>query len=173
MNLRAEVSRGFAAILGIPLIFTACAVRQPVQMQTKFDYSEHKPYMEPGENGIKGQGFLRQKGGGVVTCAASEVIMVPATSFFREMMTHFRAGKNPQIEGTIDPAFKPIIKQTQCDAQGNFFFANVPNGQWLVLTQVSWAVGYARQGGVLMREVALSNNQTAQVLLTEKDFIGR
>ena len=169
--------RGIAravVVLGCSSAYIGCvATQQSVEMQTKFDYSEHRPYLEPGENSIKGQGFLRQSGGRVVTCAGSEVIMMPATSFFREVTTHLRAGNNPQIAGKVDPAFKPMIKQSQCDAQGNFFFTKIPNGAWFVFTQVKWTVGNTRQGGTLMREVTLSNNQAVNLLLTEKDFVGR
>ena len=122
-TFRARIVRVVAVVLGLPLAYAGCAIRQPVEMQTKFDYSEHEPYTKPGENGIKGQGFLRQKGGGIVTCAGSEVLMMPATSFFREAIRLMRAGNKPQITEKIDPAFKPIIKRSQCDAQGNFSFA--------------------------------------------------
>ena len=155
------------------LVYAGCVVRQPVEIQTKFDYSEHKPYMETGENGLKGQGFLRQQGGGIVTCAGREVLLVPATSFFREAVTAYRLGKNPQFTEKVDPAFKPIIKRSQCDVQGNFAFGNLPAGKWFITTQVSWIVNRNTQGGTLMREVTLSNNETIQVLLTEKDFIAR
>lgn len=161
-------------VIALGLFYAGCSIRQPVQIQTVFDRSEHEPYTEPGENSIKGQGFLRQQGGGVVTCAGSEVLMIPATSFFREVVMYVRAGNAPHIaEKIFDPAFKSIIKHAQCDAQGNFSFSKLPSGAWFVLTDVSWVVGYARQGGVLTREVTLSNNETAQVLLTEKDFVGR
>jgi hypothetical protein len=96
-----------------------------------------------------------------------------ATSFFREVITHFRAGKQPQLAAQIDPVYRSILKQSQCAAQGNFEFTQIPNGRWFVLTEVTWAVGYARQGGTLMREVSLANGETVQVLLTDKDFIGR
>ena len=172
LNFTDEVVKVVIVVLG--LAYAGCAVRQPVQMQTKFDYSEHKPYTEPGENSIKGQGFLRQQGGSVVTCAGSEVAMLPATSFFREAINHLRAGNKPRMEiETLDPTFKPMIKRAQCDAQGNFSFTKLPDGAWFVLTQVNWIVARVTQGGTLMRELTLSGNETTQVLLTEKDFIGR
>ena len=77
-----------------------------------------------------------------------------------------RAGSTPQIAEKIDPEFKSIVKRGQCDAQGNFSFSQLPAGAWFVVTQVNWVVGYNRQGGTLMREVDLSNNETVQVLLT-------
>ena len=166
-------------VIVLGLLYSGCAVRQPVlrqpvQMQTAFDPLEHNAYVEPGENSIKGQGFLRQQGGGVVTCAGSQVMMMPATSIFREAISHIRAGKKSEIAEKIDPSLKPILlKLGQCDAQGNFSFEKLPSGAWFVLTEVSWVVGNFRQGGTLMREVDLSNDETVQVLLTEKDFVAR
>jgi len=125
---------------------TACAVRQPVQMQTEFDSGEHPPYAKMGTNTIKGQGFLRQQGGGIVTCAGSTVVLVPATLFFREFINHPRSGKKPELVG-IDPGLRgALIKRSQCDAQGNFLFSSVADGNWFVLTDVKWAVGYAKTG---------------------------
>ena len=160
-------------VAGLVVFVNGCAIRQPVQMQTQFDYSEHKPYTQFGNNTVTGQGFLRQQGGVIVTCAGSDVYLLPATSFFREYINHIRAGKNPQQGNQIGPSYKVMIKQSQCDAQGNFAFSNIPNGSWFVMTEVKWVVGYSQQGGALLRELAVSNGETTQILLTEKDFVGR
>ena len=141
-------------------------------MKTKFDYAQHKPHTQPGNNGIKGQGFMRQQGGGVVTCAGSAVYLLPKTSFFGEAIDLFRSGKTPQLTTAIDPAYKSVLKESQCDAQGNFSFAQLPDGAWFILTEVRWMVGYALQGGTLMRQVSVANGETIQVLLTEKDWVG-
>lgn len=66
-----------------------------------------------------------------------------------------------------------MIKQSQCDAQGNFAFSSLPDGRWFVATEVKWTVRYAQQGGALMQELSVANGETAQVLLTEKDWVGR
>jgi hypothetical protein len=156
-------------------MITGCATYQPqppVQMQTTFNYEEHRAYSQTGTSTIRGQGFLRQKGGGTVTCAGNEVILVPATSFFREFIRLLRTGKIPATEN-VDSSYKAIFKQSQCDAQGNFLFDNLPSGNWLVMTEVRWSIGYSQQGGVLMKEISISNNESVQVLLTDKDFIGQ
>ena len=159
-------------MLGLPLAYAGCAARQSaprfVKMQTKFDYSEHEPYAKPGENSIKGQAFLSQQGGGVVTCAGSGVLLLPATSYFREMILHLVAGSEPEPPETPNPSLKDMIRKTQCDAQGNFSLPNIPDGAWFVLTEVN-----ARHGGVLIVEVNLSNQSTIQVLLTDKDLVRR
>lgn len=153
-------------------LISGCAIRQPVQMQTRFDYASHKAYVQNGTGSVKGQGFLRQQGGGVVTCAGSQVYLMPSTPFFREAVNLLRAGKDPQIGQKLDPAYKVMLKQSQCDAQGNFLFTNLPSGGWFVMTEVKWSVGYNQQGGALLREISINNNET-QVLLTDNDFIGR
>jgi hypothetical protein len=82
-----------------------------------------------------------------------------------------RSGKTPQLTTALDPASKSMLKESQCDAQGNFSFAQLPDGAWFILTQVRWMVGYALQGGILMRQVSVANGETIQVLLTEKDWV--
>lgn len=175
-TFRARIVRVVVVVFGLPLAFAGCATRMSVResaprfvkMQTKFDYSEHEPYAQPGENGIRGQAFLNQQGGDVVTCAGSRVLLLPATSYFREMIRHLVAGSEPEPPETTYPSLKDMIRKTQCDAQGNFSFPNIPDGAWFVLTEAN-----ARHGGVFIREVAVSNRRTIQVLLTDKDLVSR
>ena len=164
-------------LLGLALACAGCSARKPVResappfvkMQTKFDYSEHEPYAKRGENGISGQAFLRQEGDGVITCAGSRVLLLPATSYFREMFWHIIiAGSDPEPPETPYPSLKSMIRRTQCDAQGNFSFQEIPDGTWFILTQVN-----AKDGGVLITEVTLSNRRTTSVLLTDKHLVGR
>ena len=164
-------------LLGLALVYAGCSARKParesappfVKMQTKFDYSEHEPYAKPGENGISGQAFVRQQEDSVVTCAGSRVLLVPATSYFREMFWHMIiAGSEPEPPETPYPSLKSMIRRTQCDAQGNFSFSEIPDGTWFILTEVN-----ARGGGVLITEVTLSNGRIIQVLLTDRHIVGR
>jgi hypothetical protein len=140
----------------------------PAKMQATFSPDEHQAYAASGSGAITGQGFLRQQGGGVVTCAGSPVFLVPATPYFREMLQFVRAGKVPERPAG---GLSRFAKQSQCDAQGNFAFNSLPSGVWLVMTQVSWVAGrYSyEQGGGLMREVTLQPGQAQQVLLTDGD----
>ena len=164
-------------LLGLALVYAGCSARKParesappfVKMQTKFDYSEHEPYAKPGENGISGQAFVRQQEDSVVTCAGSRVLLVPATSYFREMFWHMIiAGSEPEPPETPYPSLKSMIRRTQCDAQGNFSFSEIPDGTWFILTEVN-----ARGGGVLITEVTLSNGRIIQVFLTDRHIVGR
>ena len=48
-------------VIALGLFYAGCSIRQPVQIQTVFDGSEHKPYTEPGENSIKDKAFSGSK----------------------------------------------------------------------------------------------------------------
>jgi hypothetical protein len=137
-------------------------------MQTKFDYSEHEPYAKPGDNGINGQAFLAQQDGSVVTCAGSRVLLLPATSYFREMFWHMIvAGRDAESPERTYPGLKTMIRRTECDAQGNFSFSEIPSGTWFMLTEVN-----ARHGGLLVAEMTLPG-ATTRVSLNNKHLVGR
>lgn len=154
-------------LLGLPFAYGGCSAR--LKMQTKFDYSEHEPYAKTGENGISGHAFLTQQGGSVVTCAGSRVLLLPATSYFREVFWHMIvAGNEPEPPEKPYPSLKNMIRRAECDAQGNFSFSEIPEGTWFVLTQVN-----GRNGNLLITEVTLSNGITTKILLTEKHVVGR
>jgi hypothetical protein len=177
-RIRENITRVGAVVLALPLAYAGCSARQEpvrqvapsfVRMQTKFDYSEHEPYAKSGENDISGRALLTQQGDGVVTCAGSRVLLLPATSYFREMFWHMIvAGSEPKPPETPYPSLKNMIRRSECDAQGNFSFSEVPDGTWFILTQVN-----AKHGGVLITEMTLPDSGTPRVLLTDKHIVGR
>jgi hypothetical protein len=139
-------------------------------MQTEFDYSEHEPYAQPGGNGISGRAYLKPQGNdGQVTCAGNRVLLLPATPYFREMFWHMIvAGSEPEAPKRPYPSLKNMIRRTECDAQGNFSFSGVPDGNWFVLTQVN-----AKRGGVLITETTLANGATIKLFLTDEHIVRR
>ncbi|SRR5258706_10194201 len=172
--------RAVAVVLGLPLTYASCSTQESareaarrtaprfVKMETKFEYSEHEPYAKQGENGIRGQGAFNQKIVGAVSCAGNRALLLPATSYFREMMDHLVAGSEPDPPKTPQPSLKNMIRATECDAQGGFSFTEIPDGSWFVLTQVK-----TKPVSVLIQEVTVSNHRTIEVLLSEKDLVGR
>jgi hypothetical protein len=160
-----------AVMLGLPFAYSGCSTKQPaapfVKMRTEFDYSEHEPFAKKGANGISGEGFVSQPESGVVTCAGSRVLLLPATPYFREMIGHIIAGSEPEPPETPYPTLKSMIRRTHCDAQGEFSFSEIPEGTFFVLTEVN-----VRGGGVLIGEVVVSGRMT-QVLLTDRHLVKR
>jgi hypothetical protein len=174
-TFRSNMTRVLAVVLGLPVAYAGCSAREPVREsappfvkpQTKFDYSEHEPYAKPGENGISGQALLRQQGDSVVTCAGSRVLLLPATSYFREMFWHIIAevAPNPQRETVSEFEKYDQEDSVRCTRQ------------FLVFGNPSWYVVYIDasecDGGVLIAELTLSNRGTTPVLLTDKHLVGR
>lgn len=154
----------------------ACALPQKkpaVDMQSSFNNEEYNAYTKQGTNTLKGQAFLRQKGGSVVTCSGSLVYLMPATLFFREISSIVRVGRQPMMDENTKNSMKKIVKQSQCDAQGNFKFEKLPAASWLVVTDVRWLVGSSRQGGELLGEATTSDGGVEEVLLTETNLTKR
>jgi len=165
-------------MLSLPLAYAGCSTRQEsvqrsgppfVTMRTKFDYPEHEPYAKAGNNGLRGQAIISDEANSETTCAGNRVLLLPATSYFREMFWHMIiAGSEPNPPKTPYPSLKNMIMRTECDAKGNFSFSEIPDGAWFVLTQVN-----AKPDRVLITEMTLANGETAQVLLTDKHIVRR
>jgi hypothetical protein len=161
------------AVVILCLVAAGCGPRS-IKTQAPYIESDYAAYRGSGTSTIEGQGFLRQQGGGVVTCAGSKVWATPATAYSREMAAIYEARWDQIASGfvTIDNPnqgrlFREgIERETQCDAQGNFVFSNLPAGQWSIGTTVTWQVGYAGQGGYIRQETAVGQGQTVKVLLT-------
>ena len=171
------IMKALALVLGLSLTYVGCSARKPVEksaprfveMQTRFDYSEHEQYARSGANSIYGKASLAKQGGGVVTCAGSRVLLMPATSYFREMFSYMIvAGSEPNPPEKAYPSLRGMIRRAECDAQGNFSFSEIPNGTWFLLTQVN-----ATHGSMWIGEMTLDDSGTREVLLTDKHIVGR
>ena len=124
-----------------------------------------------GASTVTGQAFLRQRGGGVVTCAGNTVIMYPNNIYFL-------AKRNGAPEVEINAESSSMEKSTQCDATGNFEFNNIQNGGWVIETTVGWdvpeinRVGYYyfissnRQGGLMRKEITVRSNEKNRFIIS-------
>ena len=168
--------KALALLLGLSLTCAACSAREPrqkygppfVKLQTPFDYLEHEQYARPGENGINGRAFVTQNGG-VVTCTGTRVLLMPATSYFREMFWHMIVARSePEPPEKAYPSLKGMIRRAACDEQGRFAFSAIPDGTWFLLTQVN-----GNPGKMLIAEIDLANGTIIEAVLTEKHIVGR
>ena len=143
-------------------------------MSTPFSTKEVAFINKSGPATISGQGFFRQRGGGVVTCAGEEVNLIPAGQYAKEFITKSFRNVNggvipvimaPQVQHS--PEFSKFQRKTQCDAQGNFEFKNVANGEYYVATKVLWQVGnqILPEGGALAELVRVQGGQSQKVVL--------
>ncbi len=163
-------------LLLVSLILASCVSPIPtVNISSMFDRYKAKKLLEDGNNTIKGSALIRQRGGGVVTCAGYSVYLFPETSYAKERITAIygntvRGYRDYSIYGVVRfepdiPEYYELIKRTVCDAQGYFKFANVADGKFFVTTQILWEAGDSWQGGFLMQHVSVSDGETKEVVL--------
>jgi len=159
------------AVVMISLAGLSACVPPSKKMTNKFDLAEHARFRNSGKASISGQAFLRQQGGGVVRCAGEEVVLVPATPFFREITDTFKSRAVPENMKELRESYQPVSRKTFCDADGKFRFDNIPSGDWFISTKVQWIVGGVPQGGLLQSEVKTSAVGEVVVLLTDRDIL--
>ncbi len=136
--------------------------------------------LKDGVHSISGSAFLRQKGGGVVTCAGSEVVLTPKTPYADEYIHRFYRDNDSGYKDflvqyllgdgiEVNPEYYKYTKTATCDAQGNFKFSKISNGDYYITTTVIWeAPGLgvsSTQGGYLMKRVTV-DNENVNVIIT-------
>lgn len=115
---------------------------------------------------------MRQQGGGIVTCAGQPVYLVPATPYaterIRVLYGNTERGFNPgrrQQFSPDPPEYRQFVKSARCDAQGNFTFDRVADGEFYINTSVMWQVAQTQQGGQLMQSVKLKGGQSVSLVI--------
>lgn len=147
-------------------------VQAPVTLSTPFPNADLAHYSASGSATIAGQAFMRQNGGGVVTCAGSLALLMPDLPYFSEAVAHARNNQNVDFAADQQHA-QSMVRKSTCDAQGNFVFTNLPVGGWIVTSRVHWVVADVSQGGTLLqRGVQSKAAQETKVLLTDSDLAG-
>ena len=159
------------------MVAGGCTAPQAVRIPTLTPYDPvAAAYIhDRGPNEIRGQAFLRQRGGAVVTCAGSTVNLIPATNYAKERMFIIFGTISGTARGygqadQADDRYLRDIRSTVCNAQGDFIFDDVADGDYFVTTAITWEVptgyGYMNtEGGGVMAPVSLVGGQTKTVVI--------
>lgn len=155
------------AVIALAALVTSCQTQPPPPLSSKFSQAEAAFALKSGTARIQGQAFMRQRGGGVVTAAGSDVILIPDQPYTREMINRDISGQG-FLTAEYQPVF-PYSKTTVADASGSFAFTNLAAGNYIVITEVKWLVptqyGGMNQGGTLASPVTVRSGETAQIIL--------
>lgn len=164
------------AVLTLIVAISGCAIPSNERVfiiEAPFDEAVATRQLEDGENSIKGNAFVRQQGGGVVTCAGATVWLIPATRYARERIVNLYgnvssgASKHRGVRFNPDPrAFYERMRTTKCDSQGNFQFERVADGEFIVVTEVVWRVGDSAQGGPVMHRLTVGGGKPASIVIS-------
>lgn len=162
----------FLITIAFLFCITACGTVseiRTVNVRQPFDGAQAERMIAAGPNTIYGSALMRQRGGGVVTCAGSEIILVPATEYAKQRMASIFGSSNfsrTAVKFQPDVAeYKDLVRKTKCNVQGQFTFEQVADGEFFISSTVVWAVGYNAQGGNMIERVTVKNGQRKEVTL--------
>ena len=62
--------------------------------------------------------------------------------------------------------YQKTIRNTTCDAQGFFKYEKVPDGDYFVVTTITWkSSAYSFEGGSLMQKVRVKSGEIKEIVL--------
>lgn len=167
----------------IVFMISGCATMFPmpkiekVSMTSTFKPEQAAYVLEKGANTVTGQSFLKTVAGGIKTCAGNEAELIPVSDYSTEIMVfsfgNTEGGFSSANDGFIktldvqDKRWLDYRKVTYCDAQGNFKFTDVHDGEYYIRTLVVWQIPgrFGFEGGSLMKRVKVIGGQTVNVLV--------
>ena len=133
------LTRTIALIFVLSLLVACMPPTKTYTMQTPFRYEDWQQGAKSGSCTLKGQAFLKTRGGDVKTCAGSKVILMPYNAYTSEMFGYMKGGGNYKFTN-LDERLARYSKMTICDAEGDFIFENLSTGRWLILSEVTWEI---------------------------------
>jgi len=163
-----------AAAVSVTGCTTVPATEVPIS--APFNKSDVVWFDGTGAGTLKGSAFLRTNGGAVKTCAGYDVQLLPYSPYAAERMRFIYGsdtsgnlfGPRRAWKFTPDePEFYKALRKTVCDANGEFEFDNLPNGDYFVIAKVTWDIGNVYdESGTMMEKVSIANGATEKVTLT-------
>jgi hypothetical protein len=138
-------------------------------MITVFNEQEFAPYAKKGTSSIVGQAFQKTRGGEVRYGAGETVLLIPVTSYSKELWHASLPGNAPAPN--FDARLKNYIREVTADGMGNFEFNEIPAGEYYVECSIFWEVagpyGMEQTGGVAKKQVKVIESEKLKVILTE------
>lgn len=131
-------------------------------------------YLDLGPGKIKGQAFLREDGGRVVTCAGAEVLLMPDTASTREVVRLLKDGRfaSMRVNGERpSKLFPQAFRKKWCDRDGAFLFDQLAKGSWILMTRVHWKTGVSHQGGVVVGFLDVTGKGVDEIVLSHAHLI--
>jgi len=161
-------------LMCLAALLAACAATIVQMSLSPADVETANAMLGTGTSTIKGSALMRQRGGGVVTCAGNEVFLVPATTSATSELRRVFGDDNGYVKrggdailggGKLVVAPKPN-RAGVCNAQGFFTFSNVRAGKWYVLTSIVWTVGDDYQGGAMLGSAEVLEGKEVEIVLS-------
>ena len=131
------------------------------------DPQEYAPYSSSGSKALSGQAFLTTRGGDVKLAAGRLVTLDPATKYAKEWFRRFGADSRRFDVPAPDSLFIKARRTSTANAEGRFRFSDLPPGDYIIRSMVTWETGSAYsglQGGVVASLVSLRIDKSDEVI---------
>lgn len=147
----------------------------PLRISAVFDAAAARDAIKDGPHTISGSAFMRQRGGGVVTCAGYEVSLIPVNAYAETRISYLYAERNAGFRPVSadrlafdpdPPEYQELRRQTKCDQRGEFRFEAVADGEYFVIAVVIWEAGKSAQGGTLFTRVKVQGRSPSPLMLS-------
>jgi hypothetical protein len=109
---------------------------------------------------------MRRNNGAIYTAAGSLVVLLPYTAYTREMYASTTGGPGEAARSSPDKRLMEYVKTTRANRQGRFSFRGVPDGEYLLVTEVSWTAGGRRHRSEISQVVTVSAGRDMTVTLS-------
>lgn len=150
-----------------------------VRFSGKFDEQQARKLMDAGPNTIMGKSFIVSPAVGTVTCQGRSVRMIPVTEYSRLRIVALYGNDSSafvpaeQFKTNLqdpenDAAYKRVMREANCDAQGNFRFQSVADGEFFLFSGIGWGQE-SRKGGFFMQRVAVHGGRTEIVEMVRRE----
>ncbi|MBU1599373.1 hypothetical protein KKG61_04625 [bacterium] len=160
-----------SALLLFVCFIASCATMAPPQIsRMAFPENEYQNLAKSGSAVVKGQAFLKTRGGDVKMAAGNDVILNPVTSYSNEWYEKYYIQGKPLVEP--DSRVWNYVIRTVADGSGRFIFKNVPAGQYFVTTFVTWEAptdyggALQVQGGTVTKRITVNEGDEIEVIVT-------
>src|SRR5262245_48771551 len=172
---RRHLDRGTTAGVRVATALAAVMALGPTACAPKFVDTDYASYRGGGAALLEGQAYVELSAtiegpASSRTCDGQPVILAPALAYDDYVLSNAGADEFP-LETRAGPAL-PYWRKAICDSQGRFTFADVPTGNWIVVTRVTFPTivitrnrGNVRTQG-LGRKLTLRPGQNAVVMTT-------
>jgi hypothetical protein len=158
-------------MLAIGTVGCTAPTQQVISARKPFPEAEYLALQKVGTATVKGQAFLKTRGGEVKTAAGNEVFLNPVTSYSLDWYENSYI-PNWKME-PADPRQASYMKTKLADGNGHFVFKNVPAGEYFLTTSVFWesATGYQsslrRQGGIISKKIKVIEGEELELVITK------
>lgn len=174
MKAREMPIQRFVLAAAAVLMLAGCAPDLP-EVFSPYLEETFQPWVGQGRANINGQAFYKMPSGRLISCAGTEVWLMPANGYNIEALQSIGMGKGLP-ENYNKSAFK-FTRKTICDGAGRFAFPNIPTQNWIVMVHLSWQDTSpmtlwlkADEGGTLYQEVLLDPGDN-KLILSNQEFV--